>query len=83
MDTAKKKKKTNFNGIVDAVLSIAGSQTVQKLVLGEYSDGSTRSLGDCLDGELLSPKDRQKALTKQGKKKGKKGKKKKAGKIKL
>ena len=44
--------------IVDTALaiteSLAGSESVQKLLFGEYSDGRPRSLPDALNNEIYS-----------------------------
>ena len=42
-----------------AVIDIAGDKKVQKVVLGTYTDGTTRSVVDALSGEFLSGKDRE------------------------
>lgn len=63
------------------LLDAAGNRKVQRVVLGTYTDGSTRNLFDAASGEFLSPKDREKYL--MGKKKSKKKKHKKKKKVKL
>ena len=69
---------------VSEIIKLVTDQGVQKAILGEYSDGTTRSFMDCLDGEIISPKDRHKLLMKDQKKgKKKKSKKSKKGKIDL
>lgn len=59
-----------------AVIDIAGDKKVQKVVLGTYTDGTTRSVVDALSGEFLSGKDREKYLKEKKKKKKHKKKKK-------
>lgn len=59
---------------INTAIEFASDEKVQTLLFGKYSDGTPRSFSDCLDGEILSPKDREKLLKK---KKGKKSKKKK------
>lgn len=77
------KKKTNTTMIavaVDAAARLLSSKDVQKKILGTYSNGKVRSLADALEGEFLSPKQREKMLQadiKKHKKKKKGGKKKK------
>ena len=68
--------------VIQTIGSLAQSKKVQKLVLGSYSDGSPRSIADMIDGEILSPKDREK-YNKPKKKKNKKKHKKKKAKINL
>lgn len=53
------------------VLDAAGNRQVQRVVLGTYTDGSTRNLFDAASGEFLSPKDREKYFMKKHKKKKK------------
>lgn len=68
--------------IIGTVVGLMTDKSVQKVIFGEYSDGSPRSLMDCLDGEILSPSDRERFVYGKKKKK-KKHKKKKPGKIDL
>lgn len=65
-------KKLPISTIVDTVVSVATDKSVQKALFGVYSDNTPRSLVDCLDGEILSPKDRAKAMNRKKKKKNKK-----------
>ena len=67
------KKKSTVGKIVDTVMDAASCKGIQKLVLGEYTDGSPRSIFDAIDGEILSPKDTKKYVVpeKKGKKKHK------------
>lgn len=78
-------KKVPIATVVKTVLSVATDKGVQKALLGVYSDGTPRSFTDCLNGEILSPKDKEKYLYKKSKKKKnkKKGKKKKKNKPKI
>lgn len=62
--------------IIEAVGTLSRNKGVQKTLFGVYSDGTTRSFADCLSGEFLSPKDREKVVYGKKKKKGKKNKKK-------
>ena len=68
--------------IVEAASTLSRNKGLQKTLFGVCSDGTTRSFADCLSGEFLSPKDREKVVYGKKKKKGKKNKKKKP-KIKL
>ena len=68
--------------MIEAAKTLSENKGLQKTLFGVYSDGSTRSFADCLSGEFLSPKDREKVVYGKKKKKGKKNKKKKP-KIKL
>lgn len=68
--------------MIEAAKTLSENKGLQKTLFGVYSDGSTRSFADCLSGEFLSPKDREKVVYGKKKKKGKKNKKKKT-KIKL
>lgn len=63
---------TTLGGIV---MDAAGNRQVQRVVLGTYTDGSTRNLFDAASGEFLSPKDREKYFMKKQKKHKKKKKK--------
>ena len=47
------------------VMDAAGNRQVQRVVLGTYTDGSTRNLFDAASGEFLSPKDREKYFMKR------------------
>lgn len=75
-----KKKKAIPAGVTTAVIEAAGvllkSKSVQKTILGTYSDGKTRSVADAIEGEFLSPKQKAKLLHVNEGKKNKKGKKK-------
>lgn len=59
---------------INTAIELASDEKLQTLLFGKYSDGSPRSFSDCLDGEILSPKDREKLLKTKGKKKKKKKK---------
>ena len=56
------------------VMDAAGNRQVQRVVLGTYTDGSTRNRCDDASGEFLSPKDREKYFMKKQKKHKKKKK---------
>lgn len=73
------KKGVPITKLIGVVTETLTDKNVQKALFGTYSDGSSRSLVDCVNGEFLSPKDREKYVYK----KKKKGKKKKKNKIKL
>ena len=62
--------------IAGAIGEILSDESLTKAVFGTYGDGSTRSLADAIDGECISPKDRQKAMKGAKKKKKKHNKKK-------
>lgn len=68
--------------VLETATMLVNNRSLQKTLFGVYSDGTTRSFADCLSGEFLSPKDREKVVYGKKKKKGKKSKKKKP-KIKL
>lgn len=77
-------KKGTIKVLVAAAGAMVANEKIQKTLFGTYSDGTPRSLADCLEGEILSPKDRKKMLYKKsGKKKTPKKKKRKAAKIHL
>lgn len=46
--------------IVDIGVGVITNPSVQKVVLGKYDDGTTRSIPDALSGETRSPKKRNK-----------------------
>lgn len=50
-----------------ALIALCSSKDVQKMLFGTYSDGKTRSFIDAWNGEVLSPKQRQKKLYKKRK----------------
>ena len=60
--------------MIEAAKTLSENKGLQKTLFGVYSDGSTRSFADCLSGEFLSPKDREKVVYGKKKKKGKKKK---------
>lgn len=74
-------KQLPITTIVKGVVKVTTNEGVQKALFGVYSDNTPRSLADCINGEVLSPKDREKYTCK--KKSKKKNKKKKKTKIKL
>ena len=61
--------------VIEAAKTLSENKSLQKTLFGVYSDGTTRSFADCLSGEFLSPKDREKVVYGKKKKKGKKNKK--------
>lgn len=64
--------------IIGTIGSIVISKEGRKFLCGTYADGSPRSLKDALNGEIYSPKEKDKKLKKhkKAKKKNKKNKKK-------
>lgn len=64
-------KKSSLAKVANAVTTAITDPKVQKALFGTYSDGSTRSLVDAWNDEILSPKDKSKKLYKK-KKSGKK-----------
>ena len=60
--------------IIDGILSLSKESSVKKSLFGVYADGSTRSLADAINGEFLSPKQREKMTSRKKKKKHKKKK---------
>lgn len=52
---------------VGTLIALCSSKEVQKMLFGTYSDGRTRSFIDAWNGEVLSPKQRQKKLYKKRK----------------
>lgn len=63
-----------IKAIAESTISIATNKDVQKMVLGTYADGTTRSMKDAIDGEILSPSQKKKLKKKNKKKKNKKRK---------
>ncbi len=78
-------KKKAIKITTEALIGLLTNKDVQRVILGTYSDGKTRSVKDCMDGEILSPKQKEKLKYKDKPKKKKKKKNKKKGitKIKL
>ncbi|HAU84843.1 MAG TPA: hypothetical protein DCW90_04890 [Lachnospiraceae bacterium] len=61
-----------------AIKAASENDSIKKMVLGTYTDGTPRSITDAYQGEILSPEDRlliEKRMKKIRKKKGKKKKK--------
>lgn len=71
---AEKNFKIPIKEITGAAITVLSNKKVQKMILGEYADGKTRSLPDALSDETLSPKQKGKYKTKGKKKKNKKKK---------
>ena len=65
-------KKVPITSVVSVVTGALTDKGVQRALLGVYSDGTPRSLIDCVNGEILSPKDKEKYIYKKNKKKKKK-----------
>lgn len=61
-------KAKSLKAIVDCSIAVLNSSKARKVLFGEYADGSPRSLPDCLDGEILSPKERKNYVYKHKKK---------------
>ena len=57
------------HAILNSVSGLITNKKVQKALFGEYADGTPRSLTDALDGEFLSPSQREKKVYKSKKKK--------------
>lgn len=76
-----------FVKIVETVAAagrmLAENDSVKKMVLGTYSDGSARSIPDALNDEFVSPKEKKKILYGDNKKRKKKNKKKKKNTVKF
>lgn len=68
-------KKSQLAALVSTAVATLADKSVQKVLFGTYSDNTPRSLVDCVNGEILSPKDREKYLYKKKKKKNKSKKK--------
>lgn len=64
--------KIPIGAILEGTAKVLTNKKVRKTLFGEYTDGSARSLSDCLDGEILSPKERKKYTSKKKKSKKKK-----------
>lgn len=63
----------SFDKIVETIKDVATGlekSGITKMILGTYSDGTTRSIPDAISDELYSPKAKAKAI-KKGKKKHK------------
>lgn len=63
----------SFDKVAETIKNVAvglEKSGISKMVLGTYSDGTTRSIPDAISGELYSPKTKAKAI-KKGKKKHK------------
>ncbi len=70
-DGEEKEMKIPLKEIGVGLLTIATNKKIQKIVLGEYSDGKVRSLPDALNEEILSPQQKQKYKNKKKNKKKK------------
>lgn len=57
--------------IVAVSEKILKNEDLQGMVCGRYSDGTPRSIPDALNGELMSPKEKKKAMKKIKKRKKK------------
>ena len=69
MEDEKEENVIGLKEVGTAAIAILSNSTIQKMVLGTYSDGETRSLPDALNGEVLSPKTKEKYKKKKNKKK--------------
>lgn len=67
--------KVPVSSIVETVVSVASDKGVQKALFGVYADNTPRSFVDCVNGEILSPKQKEKYIYKDKKNKKKKKKK--------
>lgn len=63
-------------GVVGVVKELTADSSIQRAILGTYSDGSTRSVSDMLSDEIYSPQQRGKAIKRNKKKNKKKNRKK-------
>lgn len=61
--------KVPISSIVDTVVSVTTNKGVQKALFGVYADDTPRSFIDCVNGEYLSPKQKEKYICKKKKKK--------------
>lgn len=59
------------DGIVAVSEKLLKNEDLQKMICGQYSDGSPRSIPDAINGELMSPKEKKKELKKISKRKKK------------
>lgn len=69
MEDEKEENVIGLKEVGTAAIAILSNTVVQKMLLGTYSDGETRSLPDALNGEVLSPKSKEKYKKKKDKKK--------------
>ena len=79
----RKKKEDEMMGKLDSAIQILGAagavaselmdqKVIRRGLFGTYSDGTIRNLPDAWNGEILSPKSKEKYLFKPSKKKKKK-----------
>ena len=59
------------DGIVAVSEKLVKNEDLQKMICGQYCDGSPRSIPDAINGELMSPKEKKKELKKISKRKKK------------
>ena len=59
------------DGIVAVSEKLLKNEDLQKMICGQYSDASHRSIPDPITGELMSPKEKKKELKKISKRKKK------------
>lgn len=50
--------------LIEGIKVLTTNENVGKFICGTYSDGTMRSFSDCISGEYLSPKDKEKMLKK-------------------
>jgi hypothetical protein len=67
-------KNVPVSSIIKTVLSVASDKNVQKAMFGVYADDTPRSFVDCINGEVLSPKQKKEYIYKKKKKKKNKNK---------
>lgn len=53
--------------VATQIIGVVTNEDLRKTVLGTYSDGKPRSIIDAYNGEVLSPKQKQKKLYKKRK----------------
>ena len=61
-----------LNTIINVMSMTIGNESFMKWLNGTYTDGTTRSFVDAINGEYESPADKEKAARKKHKKKNKK-----------
>lgn len=57
-----------ITAVLEGINLILKNDEIVKFLCGTYTDGSVRSLSDCLSGEIISPSDKLKAAKKKKKK---------------
>ncbi len=65
------KGKVIVEGCIAAANKLLHDEKFQEMVCGKYSDGTTRSIPDAINGEYMSPKEKKKEMKKIKKRKKK------------